>query len=108
MNELGYDAHSKKVKISTEREIKIPEEFYEEFSLIDEVQISKVNGALIITPIIDPVFEKYKTLIMEQLTKAGYTGQELTDKFNELRKQVQVNDGFTLFMNVKPDFKKQE
>ncbi|MBK3495061.1 hypothetical protein JFL43_09350 [Viridibacillus sp. YIM B01967] len=103
---MGYEAQSRKVKISKEREIKIPEEFCEELSLIDEVQISKVNGALIITPIMDLFSAEYKALVLEQLTKAGFTGQKLTDKFNDLRAQVKDKDSFTLFLNIKSDLNK--
>lgn len=73
---------SKKIKVSAQRHLVIPKEFYDALGIGEEVTIELHEGQLVIKPIVK-VDENFAENLLEELIAAGLSGTELVDKFRE-------------------------
>lgn len=78
---------SKKIKVSAQRHLVIPKEFYDSLNIGEEVTIELHEGQLVIKPIIK-VDENFAENLLEELIAAGFSGEELVAKFKEVKQQV--------------------
>lgn len=78
---------SKKIKVSAQRHLVIPKEFYEALNIGEEVTIELHEGQLVIKPIIK-VDADFAENLLEELITAGLSGEELVAKFKEVKQQV--------------------
>lgn len=77
----------KRVRISNERQISIPKEFYDQLHLKDEALIELSNSSLIIRPT-NSEHVDLSEYILKDLVKQGYEGDELIKKFSEIKKGI--------------------
>lgn len=78
---------SKTIKVSAQRHLVIPKEYYEALNIGEEVNIELHEGQLVIKPVIK-VSEDFAENLLEELIAAGYSGEELVAKFKEVKQQV--------------------
>lgn len=78
---------SKMIKVSAQRHLVIPKEYYEALGIGEEVTIELHDGQLVIKPVIK-VSEDFAENLLEELIAAGYSGEELVAKFKEVKQQV--------------------
>lgn len=78
---------SKTIKVSAQRHLVIPKEFYEALNIGEEVTIELHEGQLVIKPVIR-VAEDFAENLLEELIAAGFSGEELVAKFKEVKQQV--------------------
>lgn len=77
----------KTIKVSAQRDLVIPKEFYEALNIGEEVTIELSEGQLVIKPVIK-VSEDFAENLLEKLIEAGYSGEELVAKFKEVKQMV--------------------
>lgn len=78
---------SKTIKVSAQRHLVIPKEYYEALNIGEEVTIELHEEQLVIKPVIK-VSEDFAENLLEELIAAGYSGEELVVKFKEVKQQV--------------------
>lgn len=78
---------SKKIKVSAQRHLVIPKEFYDALGIGEEVTIELHEGQLVIKPIIK-INEDFAENLLEELIATGFSGEELVTKFKEVKQQV--------------------
>ena len=78
---------SKTIKVSAQRHLVIPKEYYEALNIGEEVTIELHEGQLVIKPVIK-VSEDFAENLLEKLIEAGYSGEELVAKFKEVKQMV--------------------
>ena len=78
---------SKTIKVSAQRHLVIPKEYYEALNIGEEVMIELHEGQLVIKPIVK-VSEDFAENLLEKLIEAGYSGEELVAKFKEIKQMV--------------------
>lgn len=77
----------KRVKVSKQRQISIPKEFYDELNFTDEAFVELSGNTLIIRPIRNEHTD-LSEYILEDLISDGYTGDELLRKFKEIKNKL--------------------
>ena len=80
---------SKKIKVSGQRHLVIPKEYYDALHIGEEVTIELHEGHLVIKPVVK-VDEDFAENLLEELIAAGLSGEELVAKFKEV-KQIVLN-----------------
>lgn len=78
---------SKTIKVSAQRHLVIPKEYYDILNIGEKVTIELHEGQLVIKPIVK-VDENFAENLLEELIAAGYSGEELVAKFKEVKQQV--------------------
>ena len=78
---------SKTIKVSAQRHLMIPKEYYDILNIGEKVTIELHEGQLVIKPIVK-VDENFAENLLEELIAAGYSGEELVAKFKEVKQQV--------------------
>lgn len=78
---------SKTIKVSTQRHLVIPKEYYDMLNIGEEVTIELHEGQLVIKPLIK-VSEDFAENLLEELIEAGFSGEELVAKFKEVKQMV--------------------
>lgn len=78
---------SKKIKVSAQRHLVIPKEFYDALHIGEEVIIELHEGQLVIKPVIK-IDEDFAENLLEELIAAGWSGEELVAKFKEVKQMV--------------------
>lgn len=78
---------SKTIKVSAQRHLVIPKEYYEALNIGEEVTIELHKGQLVIKPVIK-VSEDFAENLLEELIAAGFSGEELVAKFKEVKQQI--------------------
>ena len=78
---------SKTIKVSAQRHLVIPKEFYDALNIGEEVTIELYEGQLVIKPIVK-VSEDFAENLLEELIAAGFSGEELVAKFKEVKQMV--------------------
>ena len=78
---------SKTIKVSAQRHLVIPKEYYEALNIGEEVTIELHEGQLVIKPIVK-VSDDFAENLLEKLIEAGYSGEELIAKFKEVKQMV--------------------
>ncbi|MFC5560218.1 hypothetical protein ACFPN4_14205 [Ureibacillus thermophilus] len=85
---------AKKVKISEQRQITIPEEFYDALNFQHEVIIEFIGKAIVILPnetvnFLEDIEEvDFSVDILRDLVSQGYEGEELIQKFIEIKAEI--------------------
>lgn len=78
---------SKKIKISGQRHLVIPKEYYDALGIGEEVTIELHEGQLVIKPVVK-VDEDFAENLLEELIAAGFNGEELVAKFKDVKQMV--------------------
>ena len=78
---------SKRISVSSKRQISIPKEFYEQLNIGEEVILELHGNHLILKPIRDN-FDDFSDEILEDLVAEGYTGNELVAEFKHRKGQI--------------------
>lgn len=78
---------SKTIKVSAQRHLVIPKEFYDTLNIGEEVTIELHEGHLVIKPVVK-VDEAFAENLLEELVAAGLSGEELLTKFKEVKQMV--------------------
>lgn len=78
---------SKSIKVSAQRHLVIPKEYYDALNIGEEVTIELHEGLLVIKPIVK-VDENFAENLLEELIAAGFSGEELVAKFKEVKQMV--------------------
>lgn len=79
---------SKKVSISSKRQITIPQKFYSMLGFGTEAECIVRGNELIIRPVKDVSGGEFAEFILEDLIAKGYSGEVLLEKFKEAQKEV--------------------
>ncbi len=79
---------SKRISVSSKRQITIPLEFYKALNIQNEVECVMKNGSIIIRPIIDTSQDNFADLILEDLIKEGYEGEKLLEQFIKRKAEI--------------------
>lgn len=77
----------KKIKVSAQRHLVIPKEYYDALNISEEVMIELHEGQLVIKPVVK-VDEDFAENLLEELIAAGLSGEELVVKFKEVKQMV--------------------
>ncbi len=77
----------KRISVSRKRQITIPIEFYNKLGIEKEVECFLQNDAIIIRPVQERSGE-FDEPILEDLISQGFSGNQLLEKFKEMRRQV--------------------
>ena len=83
----GAAMENKRIKISSKRQITIPQQFFDSLGFADEAECSLKEGALIIKPVRQNGGE-FAEQILADLLAQGYQGDELLAKFKEAQSKV--------------------
>lgn len=83
----GAAMENKRIKISSKRQITIPQQFFDSLGFADEAECSLKDGALIIRPVRQNGGE-FAEQILADLLAQGYQGDELLVKFKEAQSKV--------------------
>lgn len=78
---------TKRVSISSKRQISIPKEFYDALDLGRDVNIELYHNRLVIKPGNDNS-EDFSGEILQDLIDEGYAGNELVQEFNFRKSQI--------------------
>ena len=82
----------KKVKISKQRQMTIPKEYYDALHMQDEVTVEIVDDCILIKPV-HKLPDDFAEQLLESLVAKGLSGQELVEKFKEATQST----GWTTF-----------
>lgn len=77
----------KRISVSRKRQITIPIEFYNSLGIEKEVECFLQNNAIVIRPVRESSGE-FDEQILEDLISQGLSGNELLEKFKEMRRQI--------------------
>lgn len=80
-------SEKKIVSISSKRQITIPQKFFTHLGFEDEAEIIMRGNELVIRPA-QRASDGFADIILEDLIKQGYSGDELLNKFRETQKKV--------------------
>lgn len=79
---------SKRISVSSKRQITIPLRYFEELGIGTEVDCQLKDGGIFIRPVKTESSGEFDDLILADLIKEGYQGEELLEKFKEMRMQI--------------------
>lgn len=77
----------RRVRVSKQRQINIPKDFYDALDLDDEALI-EFTGKEIIIRSAEVEQVDFSVDILNDLTNQGYSGQELIKKFSEIKRNI--------------------
>lgn len=79
----------KRARVSSKRQVTIPQKLYEQAGIKDEVEFSIQDNQIILRPIREPnENEQFADLILADLIEQGLTGQELLSTFRQKQKEL--------------------
>ncbi|MEJ8305903.1 AbrB/MazE/SpoVT family DNA-binding domain-containing protein [Saccharibacillus sacchari] len=82
-------AEWKRGRVSGKRQITIPQKFFEQLQIKDEVEFSVQDNVIIIRPVREQTgSDQFADLILADLIHEGYAGDELLAKFREKQAQM--------------------
>jgi len=81
------ESKPKRVKVSKQRQISIPKEYYDRLNFEEEALIEISDSALIVRPakVENVDLSEY---ILKDLVSEGYEGQRLIEKFKEMKEGI--------------------
>lgn len=79
---------SKKVSISSKRQITIPQKYFTMLGFGTEAECVVRGNELVIKPVKVSAGGEFAEQILEELIAQGYSGEELLNKFKDRQKQV--------------------
>lgn len=77
----------KRVKISSQRQINIPKDFYGALDLGDEALVEFTGKEIIIRPVTEEIVD-FSTDILTDLVKQGYSGEDLIREFTRIKSAI--------------------
>lgn len=77
----------KRVKVSKQRQVSIPKEYYELLDFANEASIEYTGTSLIIRPIKNDEVD-FSEYILRDLIEEGYSGEDLIAKFTEMKSKL--------------------
>ncbi|MBP3040762.1 hypothetical protein J9303_14825 [Bacillaceae bacterium Marseille-Q3522] len=83
---------SKRMKISSKRQLTIPAEFYEDAGFLNEaiVEYDDIGRRLIVKPVSEYEGVDFSEEILTDLVNRGLSGQELLKEFSRIKSQLPV------------------
>lgn len=78
----------KRINISSKRQVTLPQAFYMALEFTDEADCFVRDNEIIIRPVNKNITGEYDDLILADLIKEGYEGQELLQKFRETKAKI--------------------
>ncbi|MCH5585990.1 AbrB/MazE/SpoVT family DNA-binding domain-containing protein [Shimazuella sp. AN120528] len=78
----------KRIKVSSKRQITIPQSFFNKLQIKTEVDCILKDGELVIRPVDEDHFFDFSDLILEDLLKQGIPTEDLVEEFRKNRKNV--------------------
>lgn len=93
MNEKGdtvmmLEPERLKITETEHNEISIPKNYYKELNFKDEALIEICNSTLVIKPTDNIENIDFSEDILKDLVAKGYSGEELIEKFKEIKKSI--------------------
>ncbi len=79
---------TKRISVSSKRQITIPLRYYEELGIDSEVECELKDGTIVIRPVKSEPTGEFDEFILADLIKEGYQGEELLEKFKEMRRKI--------------------
>ena len=79
---------NKTISISSKNQITIPKKVMEYLGFTKEAKIKVSKGSLIVTPVKENGDMEFSDLILEDLIKEGYSGEELLKEFKVRKNNV--------------------
>src|SRR5690625_7939085 len=83
-DKMDENLKPKRVRVSKQRQISIPKDFFEILDFSDEALVERSNNALIIRPAQNENID-LSEFILKDLISDGYTGDELLNIFKEVK-----------------------
>ncbi|MCR4442700.1 MAG: AbrB/MazE/SpoVT family DNA-binding domain-containing protein [Peptococcaceae bacterium] len=83
------DMESRVIRISSKKQITIPQAFYEKLGLGREAECILKGDELIIRRL-DKASDDYSDLILQDLVNQGYTGEELVEQFRKMKAGIRL------------------
>lgn len=77
----------KRVKVSKQRQITIPKEYYEALNLTDEAMVEFTGNEIIIRPA-EQEYVDFSSDILKDLVSRGYEGDELIVMFDKIKADI--------------------
>ncbi len=77
----------RRVKVSKQRQISIPKDFYEALELDDEAIVEFTGQEIIIRPAVVEEID-FSEDILKDLVKQGYSGEKLIQEFSKLKRNI--------------------
>ena len=87
MTMITKQKEKKRIRISQKRQITIPQKFYEQLGFSDSAECTVKGDSLVITPVRASSGE-FADLILEDLVKEGYEGEELIREFRNRQRKI--------------------
>ncbi|XJZ26125.1 AbrB/MazE/SpoVT family DNA-binding domain-containing protein [Bacillota bacterium Lsc_1132] len=87
MSKSRRSKKSKRVSVSSKRQISIPKEFYDQLNIGEEVTIELHGNHLLLKPIREN-FDDFSEEILGDLIAEGYTGEDLMMEFKHRKAQI--------------------
>jgi bifunctional DNA-binding transcriptional regulator/antitoxin component of YhaV-PrlF toxin-antitoxin module len=85
---VGTPSYNKKrISVSQKRQITIPLEFFKIVGIGHEVECFVQNNEIVIRPVRE-ISGEFDEQILADLISHGYSGEELLEKFKEMRKKI--------------------
>ena len=78
----------KRISLTSERQLTIPQKFYTELGFGTEAMCTLLDGALVIEPVKNVPSGEFDDLILADLIKEGYEGEALLSEFRTRRASV--------------------
>ncbi|WP_281883682.1 AbrB/MazE/SpoVT family DNA-binding domain-containing protein [Paenibacillus sp. YYML68] len=91
VNEAVERMEWKRARVSQKRQVTIPQKLFEQAGIKDEVEFGIKGNHIIMRPVREHTGSDYfADLILADLIKEGYTGEQLLAKFREKQAELQV------------------
>ena len=78
---------SKRISVSSKRQISIPKEFHDLLNIGEEVTMELYGNHLVVKPIREN-FDDFSDQILESLVAEGFSGKELLNEFKHRKGQI--------------------
>lgn len=89
VNEAVERVEWKRARVSSKRQVTIPQKFYEQAGIQDEVEFGIKGSSIIIRPVRENLGNDYfADLILADLISEGHSGTELLEKFRQKQAEI--------------------
>ena len=79
---------SKKVSISSKRQITIPQKFFTLLGFNTEAECTMRGNELVLRPVKENTSGEFAEQILADLIRQGYSGEELLEKFKQTQRKI--------------------
>ena len=79
---------SKKVSISSKRQITIPQKFFTLLGFNTEAECNMRGNELVLRPVKENTSGEFAEQILADLIRQGYSGEELLEKFKQTQRKI--------------------